>query len=487
MTRPWSRLLLAILLAAGFAVAWGFPVGWLAALIAETQARGAVYEQLLFKPDGTPVITWWDQTSVRHYRDVRGQDLDIPDDQPWLNGANLYASGSPRSIDPVDWNLRIRSFQDNRRPPVYWYFIAGRPGEGSAYFVGYDSVTALGVGYLGTAGFRETQPTPEESFAFTAANGRDTGNRLLSSQTRFGVGAGEPRAVYYGGPPLREGRLAPAHVYVIDDAGKVWLVDVHARRSSLVFEQEPVVSAGTIWFDSRDRDAGHVRIALRTDKAVVIMSPRNEVLSRVPIPEALRGQDLYLAETTQGDMVVQYNLPQDPREDVHRYVLVRLDRAGRIQSEKEVDLRGRAAWPAQRTALALIMPAALPVGASVAGILAPQALTVWPGGYLAALREAAVYFAPSILVATLIGIALAVWTYRREVRYGSARIGRILWPLFALLFGLPGWIGYRYSRAWPVLEACPACGRPAPRDRLACQSCQAEFPAPALLGTEVFA
>jgi hypothetical protein len=48
-------------------------------------------------------------------------------------------------------------------------------------------------------------------------------------------------------------------------------------------------------------------------------------------------------------------------------------------------------------------------------------------------------------------------------------------------------VGYLFHRRWPVMDACPACGRPVPRDRDSCAACGAEFPPPALKGIEVFA
>jgi predicted amidophosphoribosyltransferase len=56
-----------------------------------------------------------------------------------------------------------------------------------------------------------------------------------------------------------------------------------------------------------------------------------------------------------------------------------------------------------------------------------------------------------------------------------------------LVFGLPGYLGYRLHRRWPVRSPCPACGQNVPRDRDACAGCRAEFPPPAPKGIEVFA
>jgi hypothetical protein len=90
-------------------------------------------------------------------------------------------------------------------------------------------------------------------------------------------------------------------------------------------------------------------------------------------------------------------------------------------------------------------------------------------------------------ITQLIAIGFAVLCYRRQVRYGMSGSECLIWPLFVLLFGLPGWIGYRFGRSWPELEACPACKTVVPQDREACASCANEFTRPAFKGTEVVA
>jgi hypothetical protein len=96
-------------------------------------------------------------------------------------------------------------------------------------------------------------------------------------------------------------------------------------------------------------------------------------------------------------------------------------------------------------------------------------------------------FWPAAVLAHFLAACLAVLCYRRQVRYGLGRGERIAWPLFVLILGLPGWIGYRFGRKWPVLESCHDCGVAVPRDRESCVRCANAFPSPALLGTEVFA
>ena len=78
-----------------------------------------------------------------------------------------------------------------------------------------------------------------------------------------------------------------------------------------------------------------------------------------------------------------------------------------------------------------------------------------------AFRQFALY-----LLATLIaGGVLAVLCYRRQMLYQTSLIQRLFWPLVVFLFGVPGWIGYRYCRRWPPLDVCPACHELAPQDQ----------------------
>src|SRR5262249_5179229 len=107
--------------------------------------------------------------------------------------------------------------------------------------------------------------------------------------------------------------------------------------------------------------------------------------------------------------------------------------------------------------------------------------------YSAGLGRALAELWPALAMAQLVAAGFAALCYRRQQRYGASRSGRAAWTLFVLALGLPGWIAYCFGRSWPVLEACPVCSTVVPRDRGECAGCNADFPEPALRGTEVFA
>jgi hypothetical protein len=129
-------------------------------------------------------------------------------------------------------------------------------------------------------------------------------------------------------------------------------------------------------------------------------------------------------------------------------------------------------FPAGQAPLVFIMPQQLVQTGqadSYAAAFLPNLLRAWP----------------ALLGTLIIGAICAAAAYRRHRRY--ALPGAVGWAIFAFLLGLPGWIAYRFHRTWPVLEECPACDQPAPRDRHSCIECGAAFPPPELKGVEVFA
>src|SRR5208282_2706845 len=133
-----------------------------------------------------------------------------------------------------------------------------------------------------------------------------------------------------------------------------------------------------------------------------------------------------------------------------------------------------------------IVPAPLVLAALVETLRSKELVEIGQAaGYAEALWRAFTDFWPALAITQALAAGLALLCYRREVRYRTSAGERVLWPLFVLTLGLPGWIAYRFSRSWPVLEACPACARGVPQDRECCACCEAEFPEPELRGTEV--
>ncbi|MGH7224680.1 MAG: hypothetical protein ACRELF_15770, partial [Gemmataceae bacterium] len=263
-------------------------------------------------------------------------------------------------------------------------------------------------------------------------------------------------------------------------------VDLQKRIIHAAFDSAPVLSAALNAGIPNAIRGTPFRPTVRTEDAVLVLNERGQVQKRYPIPEPLRGQDLSFGEANTGEAVMYANSPEDILASEVEYRIFRVDSAGRFRQTTTVlsFVGAKRLLPLA----GLVMPSPLSLAGTVASVrpsmlLESGSATTYPQ----ALGQALTEFWPAFALAQLLALGLALLCYRRQVRYGASRAERLIWPLFVFLLGLPGWIGYRFGRKWPVLESCPDCGVAVPRDRENCLRCTNDFPRPALKGTEVFA
>jgi len=485
-------LILATVLAGGFVVVWGLLSAWAVEVGAHVLGPEPPTEHLTFLADGTPrVIHQIGSHGDAEWRDLEGRPVPPPENEGLMSliACRLpTALAGPGPADEVPWSERLRSFSDGRSPATFWYFLAdGRPG-GTGYFVGYDSQSNARVGYLGTAGFRPDMPPAAERFPFDGVtSGPDA--RLFCAFADHNPTEYPERRNVFRAPPGRapRGSLSPSDVYVLADGGTMYHADLHGRTVEVALVEPRLRSAAVV---SGVPDMVHgtpQHLAARTDDAVLVLDEHGGLRQRYPIPEDLRRQEFHFAETSTGEALMYWNSPDDSlrEETEHRMFWVSPD--GRTRQATTTLAAAGGMRPLQ-TLGGVVVPAPLVLGGLV-GIGRP-----WELGskglaptYQAGLRQAVTDFWPALVIAQVFAAGLALLCYRRQVRFAASRAERILWPLFVLALGLPGWIGYRFSRSWPVLESCPSCTTRVPRDRESCARCATDFPRPVLQGTEVFA
>lgn len=482
-----QSLVLAGVLAAGFAAVWGVAALWalqvgthMVAGMAPRMIMINLREILMFLPDGTPVVAHQQIGKQRKLSDLQGNPVAEPDgERPFLIPTKLPVKLRPE--ESGDWGQRIRSFADGRMSAGYWYFIADGRRDGSGYFVGYDSENRSCLGYLGLAGLREKPVPIEERIPLEGIISRFD-SRLLNTQQWNG--SRHPPRRNAGRAP--HGSVSTWDVYILGREAKLYHVDLQKRIIRIAFDKTPVLSTSLI---AGLPDAIHgtpYRPAVRTVDAILVLDERGSELKRYPIPEPLRTQDISFGETTTGEAVMYANNPEDLLATEIDYQIYRVDSTGRHQHTSTVlPFLGFKRWC---PLTGLVVPSPLALAGGVAWLRPSDRVeNGLASTYSEALGQALTEFGPALAIAGVIAFGFAVLCYRRQVRYGTSRTERIAWPLFVLLFGLPGWIGYRFGRAWPVLEACPDCGAAVPRDRGNCIRCTNDFPRPALRGTEVFA
>jgi hypothetical protein len=475
-------LFLAFVLAVGFAAIWVVVGIWAAEIAAYVERDARDVEVLLFRTDGTPIV----MARVgrhREYRDLQGNAVELPeeDHQSVLHPVWLPVK-YPMASEDLSWDARIRSFADGRTPTGFWYFISDGKRDGTGYFVGYDSESRACLGYLGTAGLRETPPPAEERIPFAgAASGPHT--RVCCTQQDHNPTEHPGQRNSNRAP---RGSASPWDVYIEGRDGKLYHADLKGRTVSIGFAQDKVLSATLVAGLPHPVHGAPHQPVVRTEDAVLVLDQRGQTLRRFATPESLRGGAIAFAETEGGGAVMYWSGPEDFLASWVSYRICIVDASGRAsQVETTLSYPGMGAF---RTLAGFVLPS--PVGViSTVAMWRTQDLVAQgqEATRSAALIRALIEFTPAIALAELLAVCLALPCYRRQVRYGASRGERIAWTLFVLLLGLPGWIGYRFARRWPALEKCPECGVVVPRDRLGCARCEAKFARPALKGIEVFA
>jgi hypothetical protein len=482
----FQPLALATILAAGFIAVCYVADLWVFSSYGEDTVESR--EDLCSLPDGRLLVASHPD-GVRYgtrYRDLEGNSATPSEDDlaAQLRGGFLPAQ-PPQASDNLAWDARVRSFPDGRWPATYWYFLSDARRVARGYFVGYDSKSKVCVGYLGTAGFRSDPLPAAELFPFDGPTWSPINSRLIAGPGVYSDPTGYPRRVSGGRAP--QGFLSDWDVYVLGRDGKLYHADLQERTVQVVLENPSIRSVSKTSIAKVAARGRLFRLAARTDDSILVLDVQGRILAQFPIPEALRNLAITFAESDAGEAILYSSGPEDSlaTEQAHRIYWVKRD--GLVREATVTLSRFGELLPMQLYG-GLIMPSPLGLaGSYVLGRyteLLNNGLSAAPSE---ALRRAVSEFWPALAIVQTISLALAILCYRRQVRYGASRAERIVWPLFVLLLGLPGWIGYRFGRSWPVLEVCPDCGVAVPRDRESCLRCTNDFPRPALKGTEVFA
>jgi hypothetical protein len=483
----FQPLVLATVLAVGFMAVCIALDSWIISVYRE-DAQG-VGENLGFLPDGAPVVASHPHGSggAAHFRDLQGNPMTLSrDDLGMVSHGDLLPANPPHALDDLAWDDRFRPLVDARMPATNWFFLSDGRREGTGYLVGYDSISKACIGYLGTAGFRSESLPAEELFPFGGPVTSPFNSRLIVEG-----GRGHANVVFLAGRGgtgrAPQGYLNSWDVYIFGRDGKIYHADLQARTVHVILE-DPLLRSVVTSAQKESADRGAlIRLAARTEDAILVMNVNGKPLARYPIPEALRNLDLTFTESTSGEAILYWSSPQDSLGSEKDYRIFWVKPDGEFR-EAAATLAHLGELRAMRVYGGVTMPSPLGLVASYVrgrySELLNNGLSRLPAEALQrALRE----YGPALAIAETIAFGLAILCFRRQVRYGTRRTERIVWPLFVLIFGLPGWIGYRFGRSWPVLEACPDCGAVVPRNRENCFCCTNDFPRPALKGTEVFA
>ena len=472
-------LLLNVLVALGIAISWLVFAMWMISMF--SGLWGGTYETIYVRLDGEPLLYRY---STRPYGQLDmltldGQPTDT-DMQQLLFSTPIYPQKASFVIPLVakGWDSRLAAVNDGRTPPTYWYLVHDGRTNGRAYGVGYNSLTRQIVGYFGRQGFADQRPPRDEWFEVAGS----TGLHHASSS----VATTEPIT-----------SLDPRMVLLAE--GKLWAFNTQTRKVEVLLEAPRATSLGQVWkaLDTLPETkpgtmplpAQYVtrqNLLLRSADDCTIVDVETGNKTTFVVPPAMRKVPFSGYELADGHLLLISD--QGTVEKLGQR-LVWLASDGTVLRERNVELPQLARSSSSNATLAwgAVSMAPWPLAFVLLALFQPlEALSrgtaeTYSAGMLSLIQDAW----SAMLLVVAIGIVLAVAAYRRQRRFGLPHAAA--WAAFVFVFGIPGWLAYRFHRIWPTLEDCPSCGQPAPRDREACLDCGASFPPPPLKGIEVFA
>jgi hypothetical protein len=317
-------------------------------------------------------------------------------------------------------------------------------------------------------------------------------------------------AIDYGASPFStDQRLAPWQLFLID-GDKLLEIDLRERSLRTIFESDGLVSVATLLeprspagadADEKEKAADAVReadadndasskvlkqvarIALRTTDQIIVLDPPTGAQTEYPLPESVREKGIQIYSPSGEELIVQWS------DDNYEPYLMRLKSEGAVAPEQKVTLVSyRGQLSGAEGMIVAIGAAPIPIG-WISGFFVFAPIESLQTRKASTFTEAVAHnlepIWPAFIAVIAIGVALAAWTYHMQRKYH--RPATAIWCTFVFLLGACGFFAYWLEHRRPKLEACRDCGQIVPRDRDACAACSKPFPAPSLIGTEIFA
>lgn len=475
-------LLLAAVVAVGVAAFWYTAVTWTSNTARQAFRTPKPYENIHVTVAGEPVIVRTSDGSTQNTEQILSLDRQpvAVASQDVLYPTPLNAETHPNYAYMPQWYTRIVGINDGGVPATYWYMVHNGQINGLAYGIGFHASTRRVTGYFGRSGFSDSIPPRSEWF-------RVPGSTAMYGKVNVHGYGQEPR--------WSMGKLG----FLLLAEGKLWKIDLVKKQITALLDCPSAVLTGQVYrlVDSpplAKEQTGYYSAQSMTPmdgivrelNALLVVNLQTGEQFRYPLPPELRSMQLSAVRLANEQLLLIAN--EDWRSE--EYHVVWLMPSGEIARQLAVRIESQyepRSWAARGWQMAAAGP--LPLYNAVYSLLvAPQQAIdedQEAAEYSQALMLTLSRTWPSILAVLAVGVVCSVLAFRRQRKYGLPQAGP--WAVFAFLFGVPGWIAYRYHRTWPVLEACAACHQPSPRDREKCLDCGASFPPPPLKGVEVFA
>ncbi len=503
--RPILRLLLlAVLLGLGIQVVALSVGGWGVSVTRQFGSREGRSENFTVLIDGTPVIV---SRSLADHYDEEGRTLEgepVPRERLDRTAYGVSLNDSSQKLKQFgrpDWSNRLVAFSDCRNPAEFWLFVHTGRAQGQGYFEGYDSETKFRVGYIGRNGPTNTKPPPEERFVVDGRQLTRSGHLASDGTHNVVYDTYHFSSGYrtYVSDERVELSVPPWSAYL--RCGKE-LVEVNLREQTVrtvrVFDKPFTIGLGrqTYPIDEEDKYKSpdfdefpwcREHLLIRTLDRITLLDPRSDAEKVYQIPEAARGSRAYLYQLADGTGIL--HVSRRSKGGITSADIYWIDGTEKVLRDAHLELvTGRPPTDPRLKAARASLIAPVPAVWTVSSFVMKPLSFVKSGrdpSYSAALARSLRESWPALLISFAI-TAVAVWWCAKWQKQHAADWTRT-WVVFVVLFGLPALLGYLLHRTWPPRVECPTCKEPAPRDRLSCAACEADFPEPAPKGIEVFA
>jgi hypothetical protein len=488
----FRRLVPTLIVAIGVATLWALVVGWGAGTVETwTSTPNLAHEEVIVTRSGTPLTLYHPLGYFQDpsYRTLDGQPANLSGEGLLIPESLSPASKSPPVFDwPVGWGETLSTVDDNH-PRGAWYLVRDDQPSGHAYLVGYDFGTNLLIGYIGRYGFQRGLPSRDEWFDV----GRGSLSSVTASTRRLSFNA--PAGAYESVENL--GNLQRWLVYLID-GNHVVEINLQERSVREVFSIPDISSIAILTQVSetvpkeggpQDKPIIQNRLAIRAGNNMALLNPSTGVSRQFALPESLR-DELFQAYAYGEDQLLLYYPGRFVAGEPGKR-LFWIDANGQITREQDVRLAQDegSGKSANRFVDSIVVNGFVPVPIFWTAMLGVAPFSEYmehrQPTYAVSFEKFFGEFWPALLVAVAIGFVSAWIVQRWQRKYFRSHTRA--WCAFAFLLGLPGVAAYWLEMRRATLEACQDCHTMAPRDRDACASCRAPFPAPSLVGTELFA
>jgi len=266
-------------------------------------------------------------------------------------------------------------------------------------------------------------------------------------------------------------------------------VDLQSHTVISLMDSADIISLGLLpityserkTYPSDDLIDNQYLLAVRTSDRIILFNAKETQVRSFVLPERPLNGSICFYLLGDDKAIITYWKPRSEFSDGEEIFWI--DASGKILRREEVTLaQSGVIRPSIIVNREITVAIPAPIAAAVVGSIAN---INWRVDFH---RAGTRYLSDSwqlLLVLCAVSAVLAWFCYRRQRR--MALPWTWVWVGFVFVFGVPGFLGYRFHRRWPVLDNCHICGHAVPHDREKCSSCGSEFPTPAPKGIEVFA